>query len=120
MLPLKAVTVPRVLSIVGGAALALWAAWWLHALYFLDLPFAEKTWLVFPAFGADFWSQSEYAARLFASGIDPYASEGHLFHYPPLVIRLFLWVNYCSENQSLRIWVGSLIALLVAGAVVAH
>lgn len=108
----------RVASAIGAVGLGLWVWWWVDALTTFDLALASKTWLQYPAFGADFWSQSEYAARLWWTGGDPYLSRGHLFHYPPIVIRLFLWVNLFTQGAALRIWVVFLSALVAVAAAV--
>jgi hypothetical protein len=99
-------------------ALALWAVWWSVALIKLDLPFAGWTNFV-PVFGADFTTQTDYAARTWSGYADPYADQRHLFHYPPIVIRLFAWTPYLSTTTALRIWVVVLAALVIAGAVLA-
>lgn len=119
MTPARATLLRRIAGALGTVGLIAWVLWWADALAYLDLALAGKTWLEYPAFGADFWSQSEYAARLWWSGGDPYASRGHLFHYPPIVIRFFLWVNWFSQSTSLRIWVTFLAALVAWASAVA-
>ncbi len=106
----------------GVALLVLWAVWWLHALVTTRLAFAEHTWLTFPVLGSDFWSQSELAARAFLAGRDPYVHQDgtHLVHYPPLAVRMFLWVHPFSTAAALRIWIVVVAATIVAGTVVAH
>jgi hypothetical protein len=99
-------------------ALALWAVWWSVALIKLDLPFAGWTNFV-PVFGADFTTQTDYAARTWSGYADPYADQRHLFHYPPVVIRLFAWTPYFSTPTALRIWVVVLAGLVSAGTVLA-
>jgi len=99
-------------------ALALWAIWWTIALVNLDLPFAGWTSFV-PVFGADFTTQSDYAARTWSGYADPYADTRHLFHYPPIVIRLFAWTPYLSNPTALRIWVMVLALLVIGGTFVA-
>jgi hypothetical protein len=99
-------------------ALALWAVWWTVALIELDLPVAGWTTFI-PAFGADFTSQTDHAARTWSGYADPYADHRHLFHYPPIVIRLFAWTPYFSTTTALRIWVVVLALLVIAGAVLA-
>lgn len=120
MTPDRALLLKRAFAALGAIGLAVWAFWWGDAITYFELYFGKKTWLQYPMFGADFWSQPEYAARLWLSGRDPYVSRGHLFHYPPLAIRLFLWVGLFSPPTALRIWVITLIAIVVAGTVVAH
>jgi hypothetical protein len=105
----------RLAKVVGAVALVGWAAWWLASVYQLRLPWGERTWMRVPAFGVDFWTQSEYAARRFLNGISPYAEPDHLFHYPPVVIRLFLWVGWFTPGAALRIWVAILAAIMIAG-----
>ena len=103
---------------MAGIALALWAVWWTVALVKLDLPFAGWTNFV-PVFGADFTTQTDYAARTWSGYADPYADERHLFHYPPIVIRLFAWTPYFSNPTALRIWVVVLAVLVIAGTIFA-
>lgn len=105
----------RYAAIAGYALLVVWVVWWADALYELNLWASQHTLIHVPLFGADFFSQSDLAAREWASGIDPYASRGHLFHYPPLVIRLFLWTPLFEEKLALRIWIVVCILLMVAG-----
>jgi hypothetical protein len=102
----------------AAIAVALWAVWWTVALVNLDLPFAGWTSFV-PVFGADFTTQSDYAARTWSGYADPYADTRHLFHYPPIVIRLFAWTPYFTNPTALRIWVVVLALLVIAGTVVA-
>jgi hypothetical protein len=52
-------------------------------------------------------------------GADPYEFRDHLFHYPPIVIRLFLWTPFFRNSTALRIWVVVLAALLVLGTLAA-
>jgi len=111
-------SVRRVVSGVAWLLLALWAAWWTVALVRLELPLGDRTWFVQPFFGADFWSQPDYAARMWASGGDPYSIHTHLFHYPPIVIRLFLWTPLFTGPTALRIWIVVLVAWLVLATVV--
>ena len=94
--------------------------WWAACLKNSELFGTSHTWIQFPAFGADFWSESDYAARLWRAGLDPYEPTRHLFHYPPIVIRLFLWTPFFEAPTALHIWVAVLAFLLVAGAVVAY
>jgi len=105
----------RLLTALGCTALVAWAVWWIVCFRAGELPFARALWFHYPALGADFWSQSDYAARRFHLGIDPYANERHLFHYPPIVIRLFLWTPYFTVPTALKIWC-SVLALLMSGA----
>jgi hypothetical protein len=109
----------RLLTLLGGALLVLWGVWWGVSLPAGRLFFAEHLWFRFPALGSDFWTQSDYAARLWAGGVDPYADEHHLFHYPPIVIRLFLWTPLLSPVVALRVWIVVLAALLVLGSLAA-
>jgi hypothetical protein len=102
----------KLLVAVGVALLATWTVWWGFALARSALPFLERTWMKNPAFGADFWSQSDYAARLWRAGLDPYENERHLFHYPPIVIRMFLWTPFFGVVTALRIWIVVLAILL--------
>lgn len=109
----------RAANVAGFVAIAVWALWWGDAIYRLYLYGDKYTQIRLPMFGADFWSQSDYAARLFARGVDPYASRGHLFHYPPIVIRLFLWTPHFSIETALRMWVVFLIFLIIVAALAA-
>lgn len=112
-------TVRRVASGVALLLLLLWAIWWAVALAQLELPFAKRTWFVHPAFAADFWTQPDYAARMWMEDGDPYSVTKHLFHYPPIVIRLFLWSPFFTVPTACRIWVVALIALMAYATVVA-
>lgn len=107
---------------VGVALLVAWAAWWVHALVSMRLAFAEHTWLTFPVLGSDFWSQSELAARAYLAGKDPYVHNGgtHLVHYPPLAVRMFVWVHPLSTAVAFRVWIVVIAATIVSATVVAH
>ncbi|HEY6560786.1 MAG TPA: glycosyltransferase family 87 protein [Polyangiaceae bacterium] len=106
-------------NIAGWLALGAWVAWWGYSLFHHQLLGAKYTWIHVPVFGADFYSQSDLAARLTAKGIDPYASRGHLFHYPPLVIWLFSWTPLFTGEAALTIWILFCMLLTVAGTLVA-
>jgi spermidine synthase len=113
------VTSRQLLTRLGLVGLLAWAFWWLPTLSSLRLRGAEYLWFTYPAFGADFYTQTDYAARLWASGGDPYANESYLFHYPPIVIRLFNWVIRLTPHAALVIWVLVIIALIAGGTVLA-
>jgi hypothetical protein len=108
----------KIASLAALIALALWVVWWGIALVRLDLPLAGWSNFV-PLFGCDFTTQTDYAARTWSGFADPYADHRHLFHYPPIVIRLFAWTPYLSIPAALRIWVVVLALLIVAGTFVA-
>ncbi len=109
----------RYSGVLGYAVLAAWAVWWIYSLDRLELWGCSKTWIRYAFFGADFTTQSDYAARLWSGGVDPYSFRDHLFHYPPLVIRLFLWTPLFPQFTALRIWIVVLAALIIIGTVVA-
>ncbi|HEY6556785.1 MAG TPA: glycosyltransferase family 87 protein [Polyangiaceae bacterium] len=103
-----------------------WAVWWAVAIYRVDLPLFQHTLNGTPAFGVDFTTQPDLAARAYSVGKDPYAlgrnpydlSE-NLFHYPPLVLWLFSWTPLLQSHTALRIWVVFNIGLVVFGTLVA-
>ncbi|HMJ12876.1 MAG TPA: glycosyltransferase family 87 protein, partial [Polyangiaceae bacterium] len=99
--------------------MAAWVAWWASSLFQHELLGGKYTWIHVPVFGADFYSQSDLAARLWAMGVDPYASRGHLFHYPPLVVWLFSWTPLFLPRAALTIWVVFCTLLIGAGVFVA-
>jgi hypothetical protein len=105
---------------LGGVLLLGWVVWWGVALVNLSLPWADKTWLLAPIFGADFWTQPDWAVRIWDSGVSPYDVEHHMFHYPPIVIQLFRWTVLFETPTALRIWVVALAATIVAATVFAH
>jgi len=109
----------RYASWASWAALAYWAYWWWINLEELNLWGCALTWIRHPFFGADFTTQSDYAARVWTSGADPYVFRDHLFHYPPIVIRLFLWTPLFINSTALRIWIVVLTLLLVLGTLAA-
>jgi hypothetical protein len=105
----------RALQVLGIALLVVWFAWWTVALVELALPGAQATWLRVPSFGADFWSQPDWAVRIWDVGESPYDVDYHLFHYPPIVIQLFRWVVYFEPSEALRIWIAALMAIIALG-----
>lgn len=109
----------RYASWLSAAALAVWAVWWWIGLEELNLWGCAETWIRHPFFGADFTTQSDYAARAWTGGVDPYTFRDHLFHYPPIVIRLFLWTPLFPNSTALRIWIVVLTVLIVLGTLAA-
>lgn len=109
----------RLLAGLGVVGLVAWAVWWGCSFAAGELIGARSTWIWTPVFGADFWSQTDYAARLWADGLDPYENEVHLFHYPPIVIRLFQWTPFFTMRGALLIWMITLVAILSWASVAA-
>ncbi|HEX7669967.1 MAG TPA: glycosyltransferase 87 family protein [Polyangiaceae bacterium] len=108
-----------IVLLLGCVALVAIVVWWQRALATGALPGADHTWLRQPALGVDFFTEPDYAARLWRGGIDPYENERHLFHYPPIVIRLFLWTPYFTVGTALRIWMVVLAALIAIATALA-
>lgn len=109
----------RALDVLGIGALAAWVAWWVDGFRRLLLFGVEYSWFRIPALGADFFTESDLFARVWLKGQDPYLNEDRLFHYPPLVLRLFAWVGFFSPIDAERIWTGVLAVIIVASTVVA-
>lgn len=110
----------RIASAVGIVGLILWAALWLKTFHDVALPLGDRMWLKIPFLGADFWSQSALAAQLWLSGVDPYASQQHLLPYPPIVIRLFVWVHFFSLVNAMRVYFVAMVGVAIAAVVVAY
>jgi hypothetical protein len=120
MTPPKASLAFRISSVLGAIGLVIWTFVWIVTMRNQALPLGELLWITHPAYGADFWSQSGYAADLWLRGLDPYDVQDHILPYPPLVIRLFTWVGYFSMETSIRIWIVTLGVIAAGGALVAH
>ncbi len=105
-------------TVVGLGLLGVWLLWWGVSLKRFDLVGAENTWIGVPAFGVDFWTQSEWAARMWGMGKDPYVND-HLFHYPPLVIFLFAWVIPLQDRTALMVWIIALMVIIALGTFLA-
>lgn len=105
----------RWVDAIAVALLVVWGVWWGISLWEGQLLFADRTWITHPAFGVDFWTQTDLAARKWHAGQDPYADHVHLFHYPPIVIRLFSWTPLFEVMTALRIWIVVLAVTLLVG-----
>lgn len=109
----------RAVDALCVAAIVAWLLWWVDGLRRMALYGIDKSWFRIPGLGADFWTESDLFARVWVEGGDPYLNEDRLFHYPPLVLRLFWWVDYFDPFTACKIWVGILGVIIVAGTVVA-
>jgi hypothetical protein len=109
----------RALDALSIAALSAWVVWWYDGLKKFILVGIDKSWFRVPALGADFWTESDLFARVWLSGKDPYLNEDRLFHYPPLVLRLFAWVGFFHPILACQIWIVVLGIVIIAATVVA-
>lgn len=105
----------KLLSALGVALLLVWCVWWGVSLQQGHLLHAEETSIHIPAFGVDFYRNTELPTRIWLRGDNPYADKDLLFAYPPIVTRLFSWVYLFTPPQALVVWVVSL-ALMAASA----
>lgn len=101
--------------LLGVALLLVWCVWWGASLSQRQLIHAEDTSIHIPAFGVDFYRNTEAPTRIWLTGENAYADKELLFAYPPIVTRLFSWVYFFAPSQTLVIWVISL-ALMAASA----
>lgn len=109
----------KTLSVLGVAALAAWLVWWVLGLAHDKLFGIDHSWFRIPALGADFYTESDLFTRVWLKGDDPYLNEDRLFHYPPVVLRLFSWVGFFEPRVALWIWIGALAVITVASTLVA-
>jgi hypothetical protein len=114
------VTRERLLRGLGSSLLVAWSVWWLVSILHHELLGAARTWIVHPALGADFWSQTDYAARRWVAELSPYGDGAQLFHYPPIVVRLFAWTPFLSPVAAMRVWIFVNVVIVCAGTWVAH
>ena len=104
---------------VSIAPLMIWVAWWAQSAGVDRLTHAEHLWLPeLPKLAADYVVHIDWAARLWASGGDPYspANREHMFPYSPMVPRLFGWASGYEPEVAARVWLGVVAALIGAGA----
>lgn len=108
-------TKDKLLGALGVALLLVWGVWWGLSLQQGNLLHAEQTSIHIPAFGVDFYRNTELPTRIWLRGENPYADKELLFAYPPIVTRLFSWVYLFTPPQALVVWVICL-ALIAASA----
>lgn len=109
----------RALDVLCVAVLLAWVVWWYDGFQHLILVGINRMWFRLPALGADFWTESDLFARVWLKGEDPYLNEDRLFHYPPLVLRLFAWVGFFHPILACKIWIVVLGVIIVVATVVA-
>jgi hypothetical protein len=102
------------LQVLGGVLVVAWCAWMGVSFLRHDLN-AHRLWIQ-SDFGVDFFHHIDRPARILWSGNDPYADRVFLCVYPPLVARMFVWVNCMTPRKALAIWLGIMTVILVAGA----
>jgi hypothetical protein len=109
----------RALDALCIAVLSAWVLWWHNGFHNMILVGIERSWFRVPALGADFWTESDLFARAWLQGQDPYLNEDRLFHYPPLVLRMFAWVGFFHPIVACKIWIAVLGIIIIAATVVA-
>lgn len=109
---------PKAFSPRLPVLLVLWIAWWGVSFYRHELQGGRHLWFQPPLFGGDFYYHIDRAARVWWQGGDPYGDRDyeHMYFYPPMVPRLFAWVNCMDARYSLMIWWAALVAMFVAAA----
>jgi len=97
------------------AFLLIWCAWWCMSVHRQVLQGGESLWFQPPLFGGDFYYHIDRASRVWWNGGDPYGDRDyeHMYFYPPIVPRLFGWVNCMSPRAALTVWLTALVAILV-------
>ena len=116
--------VRRTLTVLSVVVLGLWAAWWVESVRRDTLAFGGSTWVpALPSLAGDFRLHLDHIARLSASGVNPYFYRDDfacsVYPYPPMVPRLFAWVNLATPEAAVKIWLAALAAMIAGGAVVA-
>jgi hypothetical protein len=103
---------------IGWMLFVLWCAWWAVSFYRHELQGGRHLWFQPPLFGGDFYYHIDRAARVWWNGGDPYGDPDytHMYFYPPLVPRLFSWVNWLDARYALMVWWAALVAMLAAAA----
>jgi hypothetical protein len=108
----------RFLVAAGWVLFIFWCTWWGVSFHREVLKGARHLWFQPPLFGGDFYYHIDRAARVWWNGGDPYGDRDytHMYFYPPIVPRLFAWVNCMSPRMALMVWWAALVAILVAAA----
>ncbi|MCA1685549.1 MAG: DUF2029 domain-containing protein, partial [Planctomycetia bacterium] len=108
-------------TVVSRAMIAAWVAWWVVSVGRGALIFGRLTWVpMLPIMPGDFTVHIDHVARVWASGVDPYARPCDwvcaLFPYPPMVPRLFAWVSLVSTPTAVRVWLAAVSVCLAVGS----
>ena len=109
----------RVLIGTCWLALVLWCAWWCASAREGELKGVKHTWMLLSFYGCDFYNHIDFPSRLWWQGGNPYTSEVHFFAYPPLVVRLFAWVNATTPRIALTVWQAVMAGFIAVAACVA-
>jgi hypothetical protein len=108
---------------VALGACAIWAVWWTLNLVAGRLVGRGALWTdPMDALGFDF-NHNYLASRCWLSGCNPYFDDfgdprRRPFIYPPIVLFTFAWTRWLSM-ATVRVWSVALMAMVVAGAIVA-
>ena len=102
-----------------GAACTLVLAWWFRSMRDADLKGVTHTWMTRSYFGCDFYNHIDFSSRVLWHGGDPYNNPQHILFYPPLVTRLFAWVNLMTPRAALTLWQVITAGFLAVAAVAA-
>jgi len=109
---------------VALGACAIWAVWWTLNLVAGRLVVRGARWTdPMDALGFDF-NHNYLASRCWLSGCNPYFDDfgdprHRPFIYPPIVLFTFAWTPWLSMATAVRAWSVALMAMVVAGAIVA-
>ena len=114
---------PAVMRVALGAC-AIWAIWWTLNLVAGRLVGRGALWTdPMDALAFDF-KHNYLASRCWLSGCNPYFEDfgdprHRPFIYPPIVLWTFAWTRWLSMATAVRVWSVALMAMVVAGAIVA-
>jgi len=105
-------------ALLGWLLLAVWGIWWMSNLIHGQVADWGLTWIQ-PAFGVDFANHVDKGVRTWFAGGDPYADRQLLYPYPPIALRLFMWVWPFTTDVSVRIWICAAAVFATLGALMA-
>lgn len=105
---------------LSSILISAWVAWWVASVRCNHWVLSELTWVPrLPIVAGDFRVHLDHVARVAASGTNPYLKSDDLacavYPYPPLVTRLFGWVNLLSPAVAVWVWLGALAVMFGIG-----
>ena len=105
----------KALLVACCVLLVFWCIWWCISFNNQELGAGKHFWFP-PAFGIDFYRHVDRPTRIWWNGGDPYADNVPFTNYPPLVMRVFAWVNLTTPSTALMVWLLVMTTIIAAAA----